>query len=274
MNSVRLKKEWVALICLFILFLSGCTDVNKVEKLHQNDISDELIENQTKWEKLSKNLPKITYPDDLPVLEKIKANYEYPKDGHTSEYSDEFSIRERFYEDNPNIFEGILLNLKPMSETVETKATVLIKKVWHGDKSMENKRIYTVFRSGITEVKHAFTSIEGEYLNKEFKPNQKVMMVRKDIPIPKIGEEIIGSFKSFKMTSEAHDETHQHIYGDKYGIDFDKFYMLNNPRTNLWVKNKKSFVLNNPEFKKLKENSEFENLFALTKYWNTSHLIK
>ncbi|GEO47360.1 hypothetical protein [Companilactobacillus kimchii] len=263
-----MKKISISLIFLLIIILAiNITKFKGIKETHKSENSEELVKNESQWKKLTKDIPQIAYHDNLPLLERIQMNYENPKDGHSSKYEDKFSLKDRFYADNPTIFEGVVLNLEPMSEMVETKATILVKKVWHGDQSVKNKRIYTVFRSGITKAKYAFSSIEGEHLNKKFNPDQKVLMVRKDIPVPKIGSVIIGSFKSFKMTSEAYDSTRQNIYDDKYGINFDQFYLLKNPRTNLWVKDKKRFILNNPEFKKLKDNTEFKNLYALTDYW-------
>ncbi len=248
-----MKLKVIIITVLSIFLLAGCS--NKQNSIHQDTKVEyekrvKLIEsNRKNWDEKIKKAKKLDQS-------KFKNNFTTVP----SRYNDEDMSLARLKSGNQFVIEGQVINLTPMFNVQlapETKATIYVKKVISGDKSLQGENIYTEFSGGLTKAKDLYTNFGIT------DPKQIVYDEKATFPMPKIGNYVVMGMNRYQPEDDKQQSRYQHV-----GLTTKNFYPINNSEVTFWVKDNDKFRLNNPAFYHKGIKKDYPNIFKLTKELN------
>lgn len=187
------------------------------------------------------------------------ANLEYlPSDTNFNEKFPE--TWDEFKKSNDFVVEGTILDYEKMNDSlkVESKVTIHIDRVIHGNEVLENQNIVTVVPTG-------FAISKGTDDNT--KKSDEILYKKTSFPLPKIGTKIVTGLTSNEERYEDNPALKKSMI--KYGLDGSDAYLIAMPDYNFWVKNSESkYVINNLDIRNMKKSnpnySKVSGLFNLT----------
>jgi len=254
-----MRKLNLLIILFSIILLVGCSKSNS-EVISTQKENKLIKKNRLKWDQLLQSSKDIKDPN----YEKI--NLTVPNG-----YKDDDMSWSRLMSGNQNVIEARVINLQPelgRVGAVETKATILVKSVISGDKSLKGKLVKTEFSGGLSYAKDYFVNYPDEYKSAGInKPRDLVYSSNSKVPMPHIGQRIIVGVNLY----QSEDDYHESLY-KKYGLTSKNFYVINNPEVTYWVKTKGKFHLNNPAFTQSTNVNKYPKLDSVTKRINQKYI--
>lgn len=248
-----MKKKVLLLALLSVFILTGCQAKQTTDNTPAQR-AEMISKNQKKWNVKVNSAKKI----DQSALKKAFTTVPQGYDDTEMSWS-------RLKNGNRYLVEGQVINLQPMlgrSYLTETKATIYVKKVIGGDKSLQGKLVKTVLPGGLAEAKDAYLDVNGQYIGKQFGiTDPKTLTYATDVtsPLPRIGQELVIGLGKYQPENANREQMYA-----KFGLTTKNFYPLNNQDVTFWVKKKGKFYLNNPAFTEKK----YPNLFKVTEILN------
>jgi len=248
-----MKFKVIIITMLSLIFLAGCTaksnPVHQDTKQEQQQRARKIVTNQKIWNqriKKARKLNQAQFKKDLVTV--------------PFRYNDEEMSWARFKGGNQFVIVGQVLNLTPLlNQTLapETKASIYVKNVINGDKTLQGKTIQTEFSGGL---------IKAGDLYKNFGVDDPKMIVydqKPTFPMPKIGNEVIMGVNKYQPENDGQQANYR-----KANLTVNNFYPLNNSEVTFWFKHRGKFKLDNPAFDQKGADKEYKNLFRLTKKLN------
>ncbi|CAJ1191023.1 hypothetical protein [Companilactobacillus nantensis] len=250
------KLSWL-ILGLGVLLLAGCSVKNNQTEQQAQKLQQTIRKNQKVWQKQKSAAVNVNQKDLAPFVATIPTGYH-----------DEDMSLSRFKNGSQLVVQAQVVNLQAEKPTLvtETKTTLYIKKVLAGNKDYQGKTIKTELSGGLTTAKFKYTSLEGEYIGKQYgvkNPQTEVYNDNPNSPLPKIGQTIIVGLNPFRPENEHDLKQHQ-----ENGLTTKNFYVINNPDVTYWVKRDGKYQLNNPAFSKRDNVKKYPNLNGLSKYFN------
>lgn len=246
---MKLKVLFVMIMSVFLM--SGCQNKpsthNQRVKTEQRNNTIKI--NQKNWNKKLKDVKVLDQNEYKNAFIKIPKGYD-----------DTATTLKSLENGNQYLIEGQLINLTSMISrpiAPETKATIYVSKVISGDKSLQGKTIKTVFAGGLTKGKYLY----GDY---GIKNSQKTIYYPSaTFPMPKIGSQLIMGIGNYHPENNQQQKMYQ-----KFDLNTDNFYTINNPETTFWVKVNGKYQINNPAFNNSAAKHNFKNIYKLTDKFN------
>lgn len=251
-----MKFKIILVTLLSLILLTGCKSNQTDTKKEQEQRNSVIAKNQKHWQKQVAKAKKI----DQKSLQ--KAFTVIPRG-----YNDEDMSWSRLKSGNQHLIKGQIINLEPMlgrAYLTETKATIYVKQVLGGDKTIQGKTIKTILPGGLAEAKDAYLNVNGQYIGDKFDitdPKTLTYSLDATSPLPKIGQNIVTGVGNYRPENANRERSYR-----KYGLTTKNFYPVNNQDVTFWVQRQGKFQLNNSAFTK----KNAPNLFKVTKRLNQS----
>jgi len=248
-----MKFKVVVIMIMSIFLFAGCSQqkqpTEQDSKVEQQQRVKQIRSNRKIWNNKVSKATRINQTKFKQTFTTIPTGYN----------DDEMSLT-RLRSGNQAVLEGQVINLTPMLDrglAPETKATIYVRRVVSGDKSLQGQTIETEFSGGLTQ---------AQDLYKDFGINDAKTIVydeKTTFPMPKIGSLVVMGVGKYQPASDEQQASYK-----KYGLTTKNFYPLNNSEVTFWIKSRGKFKLNNPAFSEKSVQNKYKNIFEVTKELN------